>query len=525
MNHRFTHLVLRSGTMSVTLGLHVIMIVLLALAGFGVRVSAEELPLNRETGVERPSTYFSLADVWALAEQNHPDVQEARRELAAREREVRQRQAVYSPNVTLRVEGPTLSSSPGGSFGLDAVGVSVNAGLTLPSGLSVNASVTAPSERSWSTEDGGSLRGSISARYPLSHSAELDNDAVALQQALVSLEAARRQFELLPDDVRAQVLDALHKEQVANVRLHLAREAYNEALEAWSRVEERVEAGIDSEGDLFDAQLELMRAQLEQIVATRTWESRRRQLAELLGLDDDEIASYQFENVLGWTDLPETRAVASVIEAALDQSVIVWERRQAEETARQQLEAERARSGVDAGLRAGYQPPGVTDGRPGWSIGLEVSYPLMDGGQRRLALEAREDAFVRAKTAREEAERDVRTRVRELLIELEQARLEAEMARLEVELAQRELAAVERQAGLPVSAASTDEVQRARRAALRADVAWREAVQRYQASWVELQRMQGPVPWDELVHPARSGEYQWDSAAEGMSAFGGEGLD
>ncbi|MFS8582213.1 MAG: hypothetical protein FWJ61_05130, partial [Limnochordales bacterium] len=62
-----------------------------------------------------------------------------------------------------------------------------------------------------------------------------------------------------------------------------------------------------------------------------------------------------------------------------------------------------------------------------------------------------------------------------------------------------EYAAVLRQAGLPVAAAGQADVERARRAVVRAELSWLEAVQRYQARWIELQRLQGPVPWETLM--------------------------
>ncbi len=139
-------------------------------------------------------------------------------------------------------------------------------------------------------------------------------------------------------------------------------------------------------------------------------------------------------------------------------------------------------------------------------MALSVSYPLYDGGQRRMALEAREEAVIRAREALARAEEEVRQRVADLLVQLEDARRDVDIAALEMARAELELTAVLRQAQLPVAAAGEADVERARRARVRAELSWLEAVQRYQARWIELQRLQGPVAWELITATAPDGE-------------------
>src|SRR5690606_29581619 len=140
--------------------------------------------------------------------------------------------------------------------------------------------------------------------------------------------------------------------------------------------------------------------------------------------------------------------------------------------------------------------PILQEQRDGLSLSVSLSYPLADGGQRRRSLAAREEAVERALEALERAEEEVRQQVLDSFVQLEDARREVDIAGLELARAELEYAAVLRQAGLPVAAAGQADVERARRAVVRAELSWLEAVQRYQARWIELQRLQGPVPWE-----------------------------
>jgi Outer membrane protein len=139
-------------------------------------------------------------------------------------------------------------------------------------------------------------------------------------------------------------------------------------------------------------------------------------------------------------------------------------------------------------------------------VGISISYPLYDAGQRRLALQAREEAVERAREQLAQAEQDVRSRVADLFVQLEDARRDVEIASLDLRRAELEMAAVLRQAELAVAAAGQDDVERTRRNVVRAELSYLEAVQRYQARWIELQRLQGPVPWEQLLGAAAGGE-------------------
>lgn len=445
--------------------------------------------------------FLDVASAWALAEEHHPRVVQARATLASLERDLRQRENAYMPTVTVSASGFSAELSRTGEWRVPNPRASLSASLKLPSGWSVSASINSPSGSS--TRDDNEWRGSFSVEYPLFRSAALDSDAQALRQAELALVAAQREAEQLRDEVRAEVLAAMYAEQVAAVRLELARAGYADAVAAWDVVQQQMELGIVTEAEFLAAQIELLRAEQDRLTAERTWQARRSELAALLGVDD--IGAYEFESVLTWTAMPLPGDPEEAAARAVANSLTVWERWQAVETAELQLAAERERSGLTGQLRGEYLPPtNDTSEQRSQSqaqarVTLSLSYPLYDGGQRRMALQAREEAVERAREALVQAEQEVRARVADLFVQLEEAGRDVEIAALELRRAELELTAVLRQAELTVASAGPGDVERARRGFVRAELSYLEAVQRYQARWIELQRLQGPVPWEQLM--------------------------
>lgn len=459
-----------------------------------------------DPGTSGEPAYISLAEALAMAEEHHPLVTEAQEDLAAQLREMEAAQAAYAPSVTLRSEGLTVHVDPNGDARFGEPGVSVNASWKLPSGWSLGASLAARSERE-DAENGPPVRGSITVSYPLGRTLELDADALELRKAALAVERASRELENRRHEARADVLAALHGYELAAQRLALAQEAYADAVQQKADADEQAAAGAATRADQIAAELELMRAEQEVALARQTLETRRNEVLELLGLEDDPAPErYRFESVLDWTSMPDPGDEEAAVQRAVAASATVWELLEAEETARLELEAARERAGWEASLQAAYTTAGVDDVREGWSVGLQLAYPLADGGQRRRNIEALEEAYARARADREAAVEEIREEVHELYFQLEDARRAAEMARLEVVRAELELAGVERRFELPVPAATAEELAAARRAVRRAELDWREAVQAYRELWIRLQILQGGVDWETLTAALGGGE-------------------
>src|SRR5690606_7098069 len=360
-------------------------------------------------GRAQAAAHMTLAEAWALAEAHHPRVVEARRTLEGLERDLEQRRSAYAPTLTVSVGRVSARVDTSGEWDTPNPDATLRAGLKLPSGINLNASVTSPALSS----ENGRWRGNVSLEYPLLRSAALDSDALALRQAEQALENARLEFERLRDEVRAEVLAALHALQVAQVRFELARAAHADAAAEWDLAQRHKELGIITEAEYLAAQIAWLRAEQDWLTAQRTLEARRRDLARLLGLDD--VAGYEFVDVLGWTAMPPAGSPDESAARATARSLTVRER---------QLAAERERSGWTASFSATYVPrgSGMQEQRDGLSLSVSLSYPLADGGQRRRSLAAREEAVERALEALERAEEEVRQQVLDSFVQLEDAR-------------------------------------------------------------------------------------------------------
>lgn len=457
-------------------------------------------------GAEASPTYISLEDAWALAEEHHPRMVEARRSLAQLQRDLQQRENAYAPTLNMSVGGLEVRRDLDGDWRAPNPRASLSASLKLPAGFTISVSATSPSLTPPSTGS-NNWRGSFSVEYPLFRSPELDSDAQALRQAQQALSVAMRELEQLRDEVRAGVLAAMQAEQIAAVRLQLAYASYDDAVASWETTLRQMELGMVTEAEYLSSQVSLLRAEQERLSAERAWQARRRELGDMLGLQDP--FAYEFENVLTITAMPDPGAADTAAERAVASSLTVWERQRAVESAELQLASERERSGLTAQLRGQYVPAGSGSGQQqqeGFQVSLTLSYPLYDAGQRRMSLEAREEAVQRAREQLAQAEQDVRARVADLLVQIEDARRDVEIASLDLRRVQLELAAVLRQAELAVAAVGEEDVERARRNVVRSELAYLEAVQRYQARWIELQRLQGPVPWEQLLATAAGEE-------------------
>lgn len=459
---------------------------------------ASQGDLGPAEGTGPDTVFLSLDEIWALVEANHPSLREARRELESAQRAYAQREAAYAPSVTLRADGLALRIRPDGSMADMRPGLTVSGGMKLASGLQLNATVSAQ-ERSAAQDP--SVRGTVTVSYPLLRSASLDSDALAVREAALSVEGAQRRLEIARQEARAQALSALRDLETAAARLKLAQEGYADAHRRQDVVAEQAAIGAATEAQILAAELEIMRAEQEMLVAERTYIARRQQLLRLLGLAEDGVR-YEFESAWDWLGMPAAPAVDEAAERAAANSVELWERLQAVETARLHLAAERERQGLETSLQLTYnqglQEAGNQEPPYRWTVGLQVSYPLYDGGQRRLALVNREEAVLRAQESLDSAAEQLRAQVQDLLYQLEDARRQVEIARLERRRAEIELLAAERQLTLPVPSATEDAVASARRALERADISWREAVWTYQARWIELGILQGAVDWDAL---------------------------
>lgn len=124
-----------------------------------------------------------------------------------------------------------------------------------------------------------------------------------------------------------------------------------------------------------------------------------------------------------------------------------------------------------------------------WSLTLQASWDIYQGGLRRTLIQERELDVARALLAETDERAQLRSRIRQLMIEAESAHLQIEIAEEEQQLADLSLALA--QEGQRLGAARALDVELARQQKLLADLAVLDARTGLQTVLIELERLEG----------------------------------
>lgn len=384
---------------------------------------------------------LTLPAVLAKAAAFHPDILKALENLAAAERDLEAQQAAYAPRVS-------LSGSPGGlvlrqgEVRRGNPSLSISASQSTPVGLNGSASVSLRLEDEWQVTVPS---WSVSLTYPLFRSPELNSSNMAIRQAQISLEVAKRNLARTEATALVQTVQLYHAAYRSAVRLAEAWDSLAEAEAEAEAVRRRVEMGMASEVELLTAEAELRRQQLSAVQAERGFGQQMTTLLETVGLSGAEGPFV----LAGWLELdtpPDAFLPPQWRELAREFDVALWQRAMAVETAQLQLQAEMERQGVESNVSVGVREGQETQNSPpttSWSLEVSFSYPLADGGARRRSLEERTRSLEEAEAAYAEEMKAFERRILELENALHDARLNLEIARLTYERTRLEFAGAE----------------------------------------------------------------------------------
>lgn len=382
---------------------------------------------------------LTLESVIERARHHHPDILKAEAALVAAERELEAQEAAYTPRVSLESTPLSLRMQQG-QLTRQSASVRLSANQSTPTGLSASASV------SLAVDDDFALSvptWSVGLSYPLFRSAELNATNMAIRQAEIGLEVARRNRVRSEATALVQTVELYHSAYLASLRLQEARETLAEVQEQTDSVLRQVELGIVSEVDRISALTELRRQELAEAQAERAYRDQMQSLLTAIGLTGPPDA-YE---LAGWPKLtPPARYLVPEgwADAARAFDASLWQREVAIETALLQLRAERERSGVESGLSAsvgkGQTNDPSSDSTTRWSVQLQVSYPLADGGARAKGLEEREESVRDAEQAYRDELKAFEQRTRQLQEAVSDARIQVEIAELTYEKAKIEFA-------------------------------------------------------------------------------------
>lgn len=407
---------------------------------------------------------LSLQTVLDRAAQYHPDIVQARNALVQAERDLVAQQAAYAPKLSLD-STPIGFRMQQGEVVRQAASIRLSANQSTSVGLSGSASLSV------SVDDGFSLSvpsWNVSFSYPLFRSAELNSTNMAIRQAQIQVETARRNLLRAESTALVQTVELYHGAQRAAARWKEALDALTEAETEATRVARRVELGVASDIEYLTAQTELRRQQLQAAQAERAYKDQMQSLLTAIGIEGEPEA-YRLSD---WPELspPGTALdLDAYVSAASSFDVGLWQREIAVDTARLQLEAEIERSGFETTLSASVgkgQDRQVNETIPQWSLQLQVSYPLADGGAQARALADREQNLKNAERAYEEELKAFQQRLRQLQEALSDAETNLQIAELSYEIAALQFAGAQTAHASGLS--SVDDLKQAERALERA---------------------------------------------------------
>lgn len=408
--------------------------------------------------------HLTLQVVLERAAQHHPDILQARDALSQAERDLVAQQAAYAPRLS-------LDSTPVGLRMQHGEVVRQTASLRLSASQSTATGWSGSASLNVSIDDGLSLSlpsWSVSVSYPLFKSAELSSTNLAIRQAQIQVESARRNLLRTESTALVETVHLYHGVWQAAARWQEARDALTEAEIHAEQVARRVELGIASQMEHLTAQTELQRQQLNAVQAERAYRAQMQTLLSVIGLEEDHAAYY----VAAWPELAPPEApldIDAYALAARDFDIALWQREVAIDTARLQLEAERERSGLESTLSASVgkgQERQVNETTPQWSLQVQVTYPLADGGARERTLAERELSLKQAERAYEEELKAFEKRLEQLRHALFDAKANLQIAQLSYEMA--ELQFMGAQTAFSAGLSSEDDLKQAERAFERA---------------------------------------------------------
>lgn len=270
------------------------------------------------------------------------------------------------------------------------------------------------------------------------------DEEIALTQAELDMAGAQLAFRRAQLRLESEVTEAYYGLVRALGQLDIARQALERSREALDLARRKVEVGFLAETEALRLQVEMLQAEAEYARTQSDIERARDQLRELLGMEWDEPLEVAGLSAGGVRKYPVSmeRAIAVGLSRRLDlrESAIQEEgQKLALKNTRQQT-GPTATLNAQVGLRGQGPELGDIDEnleRNIWGMNIQVTVPLVDGGQRRSQVRQQELALEQLQTDQELLRRQVVRQIRDALNSLRQAERQIELSQTALEVAQR----------------------------------------------------------------------------------------
>jgi outer membrane protein TolC len=372
--------------------------------------------------------------------------------------------------------------------------------VSLQSSLTRADSRSASSSTSLNPNDPSITSNSDTARTSFDNSLQLSYNLYTGGQRPARIRAAEEQVrfqelevERQSEEVRLNVTNAYYDLQEAGAQIDIARDAVRQAEQSLRDAQLRVDAGVGTEFEVLQAQVQLADAQQSLTRARSQQSTARRKLVQLLSLSQtvDVRAADPIEQAGDWN-------------LSLEQSIILALKNRAElqqQLAQRNISEQQGRVAL-AGIKpqvnlfANYDVLDVfSDGRPaadGFTLGARLQWNLYDGGASRARAEQERVNQAIAETQFADNRDQIRFQVEQAFFNLNANRQNITTASVAVQQATRslELARLRFRAGVGIS---TDVIT-AQTELTRARVNQLTAVLDYNRSLASLQRAVSNFP-------------------------------
>lgn len=359
---------------------------------------------------------LTLYKIQELLEENHPSIQKALETYEDLKRQLEEANSYYSPTLSITTT-PLHIHDQGSSF----------FETTLQGNLIVLQGPVLRSDIQFSPTD-------LGYSYQLRFSYTFFQDPYLLPPYLkiedleYMVGIVEKDLTLLRGEALLEVLQLLFRLEGSKTRYSLALEDLEEAIDEMEKIKTWLEEGVGEKMDLLLKELRVKQRELDVMRREDHLEGVLGDLLELLGVLDDDVIFPSIESKIVETPLCQEEILACI----KDNSTKLLEAQRRIEREEKALERELEKRFPQTILNGEYRYGSLRG--ESYSVMLQMSYPLFDGGAQSLALEERETNLEKALAAYYEEEQKIKERVEDLWKALELRAKDIEVASLHYDI-------------------------------------------------------------------------------------------
>ncbi|HHW09351.1 MAG TPA: TolC family protein [Firmicutes bacterium] len=411
-----------------------------------VRVEAQAQTLAQAQTEAQAPLELTLENALQLALENHPSIVAGRDAVAAAERALKKASAAYSIKVDavsrpLATIGKSYNEETGKILDIKRGEARLNTSLSTIYGVSGSVSLS-HSLFGQQNAPTSSLQASVSAG--------LDPSSILYNQGRLSLATQTAQLskaiwdqDALIKKVLIETISTYWQLELEAMNLEITREQAAEKEAAYRSVMELMDKGVATNLEVLTAQIEMRDAQLALRKSETSYVNKLANFLSNLGwkVDMNNLPTPVPSGGARLENLASSFDAAVLAEAMVNSSLDLKKKQLDLELTRLRVSAAKADLSPSISLSASYSIPNLyksDSSKNSWAVSVNVEYPILDGGTRRLTMEERELDLDNAVAALQKAEETVIESVKTMLENWEQAVENLAIAQLKLEKARLE---------------------------------------------------------------------------------------